>query len=108
MEPGESGVRVNCVLPDFIPTPMISLARGISINEAESKLDKISEEFMETQPIKRSGSPIDIAKAVLWLASDESSFVNGQTLIIEGGVSVGRMWSDYIKAIQVLERALGL
>jgi NAD(P)-dependent dehydrogenase (short-subunit alcohol dehydrogenase family) len=108
MELGELGVRVNCVLPGFIPTPMIAMARGVPVHEADSKLPVITDAFMKAQPIKRSGSPIDIAKAALWLASDDSSFVNGQALIVDGGVSGGRMWSDYMQAVNQLEKTLRL
>lgn len=108
MELGESGIRVNCVLPGFIPTPMIAMARGVPVEEADSKLPVIEEAFKEAQPIRRSGSPDDIAKAVLWLASDDSSFVNGHALVVDGGVTGGRMWSDYMVAIEGLEKKLGL
>jgi len=108
MELGEQNIRVNCVLPGFIPTPMIAMARGVPIEEADSKLPVITEAFKEAQPIKRSGSVDDIAKAVLWLASDDSSFVNGHALVVDGGVTGGRMWSDYMTAIDGLEKTLGL
>ena len=108
MELGESNIRVNCVLPGFIPTPMIAMARGVPIEEADSKVPVIEEAFKEAQPIKRSGSVDDIAKAALWLASDDSSFVNGQTLVVDGGVTGGRMWSDYMVSIEGLEKKLGL
>jgi NAD(P)-dependent dehydrogenase (short-subunit alcohol dehydrogenase family) len=104
MELGESNIRVNCVLPGFIPTPMIALARGVPVEEADSKLPVIK----EAQPIKRSGSVEDIAKAALWLASDDSSFVNGHALVVDGGVTGGRMWGDYIRAVEGLEKSLGL
>jgi NAD(P)-dependent dehydrogenase (short-subunit alcohol dehydrogenase family) len=108
MELGESNIRVNCVLPGFIPTPMIALARGVPVEEADSKIPVIEDAFREAQPIKRPGSPTDIAKAALWLASDDSSFVNGQALVVDGGVTGGRMWSDYLLAIEGLEKTLGL
>ena len=108
MELGEDNVRVNCILPGFIPTPMIAHARGVPIGEADAKLEDITESFREAQPLRRPGHPDDIAKAALWLASDESSFVNGHALAVDGGVSGGRMWSDYQKAIEGLERKLGL
>jgi NAD(P)-dependent dehydrogenase (short-subunit alcohol dehydrogenase family) len=108
MELGEDNVRVNCVLPGFIPTPMIARARGVPLGEADGKLGVITEAFSEAQPIRRPGHPDDIAKAVLWLASDDSSFVNGHALVVDGGVSGGRTWSDYQLAIEGLEKKLGL
>jgi len=108
MELGEANVRVNCILPGFIPTPMIALARGVPPGEADGKLGVITESFREAQPIRRPGRPDDIAKAALWLASDDSGFVNGHALVVDGGVSGGRMWSDYQEAIEGLERKLGL
>jgi NAD(P)-dependent dehydrogenase (short-subunit alcohol dehydrogenase family) len=108
MELGEDNVRVNCVLPGFIPTPMIARARGVPLGEADGKLGVITDAFREAQPLRRPGHPDDVAKAVLWLASDDSSFVNGHALVVDGGVSGGRMWSDYQHAIEGLERKLGL
>src|SRR5438128_2634313 len=46
------------------------------------------------QPIRRPGLPEDIAHAALWLASDESSFVNGHALVVDGGLTGGRLWSE--------------
>jgi NAD(P)-dependent dehydrogenase (short-subunit alcohol dehydrogenase family) len=108
MELGESGVRVNCICPGFIPTPMIGRARGLPIAEADGKLEEIRESFTNAQPLRRPGDPSDIAKAALWLASDDSSFVNGHPLVVDGGVTGGRTWSDYQKAIDSLKKTLGL
>jgi len=108
MELGEDGVRVNCILPGFIPTPMIAHARGVPTGEADGKLDAIKEAFRDAQPIRRPGRPDDVAKAALWLASDDSGFVNGHALVVDGGVSGGRTWSDYQDAIEGLERKLDL
>lgn len=108
MELGEANIRVNCVLPGVIPTPMIAIARGVPADEAESKLGVIKKAFTGAQPIQRSGSVDDVAKAVLWLASDDSSFVNGQTIIIDGGVTGGRKWGDYMKDLEELGEKLGV
>lgn len=108
MELGESGVRVNCICPGFIPTPMIGRARGLSIDEADRKLDTIRKSFTMAQPLRRPGDPTDIAEAALWLASDDSSFINGHALVVDGGVTGGRMWSDYQGAIAGLREALSL
>ena len=106
MELGESGVRVNCVLPGFIPTPMIGLAGGLTQEEAEAKLGTVSEAFRGAQPIEGPGTPMDVARAALWLASDDSRFVNGHALVVDGGVTGGRTWSAYMESIEDLRSRL--
>ncbi len=108
MELGESGVRVNCICPGFIATPLIGRARGLSQQEADKMVGEIEAAFENAQPIRRPGLPLDIAKAALWLASDESSFVNGHSLVVDGGVVGGRSWSNYQAAIAELKARLGL
>lgn len=108
MELGESGVRVNCICPGFIATPLIGRARGLSQQDADKMVGEVEAAFENAQPIRRPGLPLDIARAALWLASDESSFVNGHALVIDGGVVGGRSWSDYQAAIAKLKTRLGL
>lgn len=71
-----NGVRVNSVHPGFIETAMT--AQRFSDNAARDWM-------IERTPIGRSGVPEDIANGVLYLASDESSFVTGAELVIDGG-----------------------
>ena len=52
--------------------------------------------------IGRSGFPADIANAALWLASSESSFVTGHALVVDGGLSTGRRWSQMNEAYESL------
>ena len=63
--------------------------------------------FAKGQPIRRAGLPEDIANAALWLASDESSFVTGHALVVDGGVSAGQMWTQQMRWIDMIESALG-
>ncbi|MDO3680801.1 3-oxoacyl-[acyl-carrier-protein] reductase [Paenibacillus ehimensis] len=69
------GITVNCVAPGFIETDMT---------------DKLSEDqrsqLMTQIPLARLGQPEDIAKAVVFLASDDSSYMTGQTLHVDGGM----------------------
>jgi NAD(P)-dependent dehydrogenase (short-subunit alcohol dehydrogenase family) len=58
------------------------------------------------QPIRRAGLPEDIARAALWLASDDSSFVNGHNLIVDGGLSNGRGWTEFQVDMGPLTEAL--
>ncbi len=78
LELAKSGVRVNCVAPGPIVTPMLDRASGGN----HSVLKDIV-------PMARLGETHEISGAVLWLASDEASFVTGQSLIIDGGIVAG-------------------
>jgi NAD(P)-dependent dehydrogenase (short-subunit alcohol dehydrogenase family) len=70
---GPSGVRVNTVHPGYMP-PMLNATN------AGERADKIA-----TTPLRRIGKPIEVAYGVLFLASDEASFVTGTELVIDGG-----------------------
>ncbi len=73
------GIRVNCICPGGVLTPLV-FARRPGVAESE-----IAEQFANANPMRRAGLPIDIAHAALWLASDESTFVTGQTVTVDGG-----------------------
>lgn len=106
MELGEAGIRVNCVSPGYIPTPMIGIARSLTREQAEAKLHIIEDAFRDAQPLRGPIMPKDIARAALFLASDDSRFVTGQNLVVDGGVTGGKMWRDYQKGTNNLKEAL--
>lgn len=85
LEFGNYGVRVNCVNPGFIATPLAAGRPGAS----EQTLDKMRDAMAQGEVMGRIGNPEEIADAVLWLASDESSFVNGHALVVDGGRMAG-------------------
>lgn len=93
MELGESGVRVNSISPGAIATGIIAKALGLSVEEAEKMPAVMREVYKSAQPIPRAGVPDDIAHAAVFLASDESSFINGHDLVIDGAITGGRNWS---------------
>jgi len=76
VEFGPKNIRVNCICPGAIDTPMIA--------PVVEPLKKSGRLFM-TSPIRRLGTPEDIANCALFLASDESSFVTGATIVVDGG-----------------------
>jgi NAD(P)-dependent dehydrogenase (short-subunit alcohol dehydrogenase family) len=108
MELGESGVRVNCICPGGIATPIFGSALGLAGPAADRVAELMKTLLATRQPIQRAGLPDDIARAALWLASEESSFVNGHALIVDGGLTGGRMWSVVQEQRRQLRTALGL
>ena len=86
LEGAEYGVTSNCVNPAYVRTPLVEgqiadQARIHGISEAE-----VVERVMLTEPaIKRLLEPDEVADAVLWLCSDAAAFVNGTSLVLDGG-----------------------
>jgi NAD(P)-dependent dehydrogenase (short-subunit alcohol dehydrogenase family) len=76
-----SNVRVNCICPGLIETGMTQpIFDGARARGNEDKIGQLN-------PLTRGGVPIEIANAGLFLASDESSYVNGQAIVVDGGLS---------------------
>jgi NAD(P)-dependent dehydrogenase (short-subunit alcohol dehydrogenase family) len=75
------GIRVNVVSPGPIDTPLLGRTPGISAEQAR----QIREQVAQSNPMKRWGSAQEAARLVLFLASDEASFVTGTDTIIDGG-----------------------
>ena len=80
VELATENIRVNCVHPGAIETPMVQELLG---DDQEGRREMIAR-----HPIGRVGEPEEVATGVLFLASDESSFVTGATLVIDGGNTV--------------------
>jgi NAD(P)-dependent dehydrogenase (short-subunit alcohol dehydrogenase family) len=83
----KDGIRVNSVHPGIIETPIwLSITgMGQAGTNAPPDLDAMSQTAV---PLGVKGLPLDIANGVLWLASDESRYVTGEELVIDGGLSV--------------------
>lgn len=79
IEYAKRGIRVNAVCPSYTNTDMVQrmLERNPGLREA----------LVNASPMKRMGEPEEIGLAVAWLCSDESSFVNGQGLALDGGLT---------------------
>lgn len=102
IELAESGIRVNAVCPGNIETPIHTGARDERWKE---RIAKIRTELVDEQPMHRMGLPEEIAAAVLWLASDESSYVTGHALAVDGGLMAGRLWRKQPLFLRELHRA---
>lgn len=78
LEYAESGVRVNAVTPGFIKTPL--LEEGGITSDPE-----VLEQIESRHAMNRLGTPEEVANAVIWLSSDEASFVTGEAFAVDGG-----------------------
>lgn len=74
---GPYGIRANSILPGFIDTPLNWV-----------KDEEVRGRILQRIPLRRAGSPEDVAKVALFLASDLSSYVNGESIIVDGGFTI--------------------
>jgi NAD(P)-dependent dehydrogenase (short-subunit alcohol dehydrogenase family) len=107
MELGESGIRVNSISPGAIATGIIGKALGLPIDAAEKTSDMMLEVYKTAQPIQRAGITDDIAHAAVFFASDESSFINGHDLVVDGAITGGRNWTAQQQGYVALRKAFG-
>jgi NAD(P)-dependent dehydrogenase (short-subunit alcohol dehydrogenase family) len=80
LENARKNIRINAVCPGFIHTPMLE--------EPWAYNTKIKDSTLSMVPMKRFGKPEEIAGAVLWMCSDEASFMTGKEMVISGGQTV--------------------
>jgi NAD(P)-dependent dehydrogenase (short-subunit alcohol dehydrogenase family) len=78
LEYATEGIRVNAICPGFIDTPLLTKAH---INQNP----QVRQHIIDLHPMKRLGKPEEIAKGFIFLASDDSTFISGTTLEIDGG-----------------------
>lgn len=83
-------VRVNAICPGGIMTPIFLGEQRLKSGANESLEQVLRPVFSQIQPIPRAGEPVDIANTALFLASDESTFITGQSLVVDGGLTMGR------------------
>jgi dihydroanticapsin dehydrogenase len=76
------GLRANCVCPGVIDTPLTDL-----FLDAADERDALRAEYEQVAPLGRMGTAREVANCVLFLASDESSFVTGSALLVDGGTT---------------------
>jgi len=94
LELAEFGIRVNCICPGAIVTPLYGKHAGLNEDESERTISALRDLLKDAQPLNRAGLPEDIANVAFWLASEESSFMTGQAIVVDGGLSLGPGWKQ--------------
>ncbi len=80
---GHLGIRVNCLCPGLIETPLTEILKT-------PELDAVRQRFVEGHALRRPGQPEEVASAALFLVSEDASFVSGAALTVDGGYTAGR------------------
>lgn len=85
----QQGIRVNAVQPGFINTNIFTRSLDMQPDMERQAKAAIAQMSASAQPVARGGQARDIAEAVAYLASDAASFVNGQSIVVDGGLTLG-------------------
>ena len=90
------GIRVNAVQPGFINTNIFVASLDCPPDKRDIANAIIAEASRQAQPVARGGQPLDIARAVAFLASEDAGFMTGASLLVDGGLTVGprHAWDD--------------
>jgi NAD(P)-dependent dehydrogenase (short-subunit alcohol dehydrogenase family) len=84
-------LRVNCIAPGNIPTTLVATAATEKSPEELARFEHaIREQMRADRPLKREGTPADIAEAALYLAGERSRYVTGTVLPVDGGTVAGK------------------
>lgn len=89
MELSEFGIRVNTISPGAIMTPIFAKQFGVPPEKEDEVTAVLAQVMGNFLPAGRSGRGEDIANAAIFLASDESTFITGQDLVVDGGLTGG-------------------
>ena len=108
MELGPFSIRVNSICPGGIATPIFAgqLAQSGGNEDYAAAVRPL---LKQMQPVPRTGEPEDIANAACFLASDEASFITGQALVVDGGLTAGN-WvpPGETSALEAMTQAFGI
>lgn len=98
VELGPARIRVNCIAPDFVPTEGMARLTSAAAPSDPARPDVPDPGDLLTIPLGRKGTPEDIGNAVLFLASEMSSYITGTTLHPDGGALAASGWMNWPQA----------
>ncbi|MFO1082745.1 MAG: SDR family oxidoreductase [Reyranellaceae bacterium] len=108
MQLGERNVRCNSISPGGIATGIFAKALGLAPDKADAYAEAMKGAMAKNQPIPRAGTTDDIARAAVFLASDDSTFINGHDLVVDGGLVGGKMWTPHQEGVRAMRKAFGV
>lgn len=104
LELAERGIRVNAICPGGTATFIWAPVYAEMPPDVSERTPEIVEPWLAAgAPLGRAGFPVDIANAAVWLASSESSFVTGHALVVDGGLTAGKRWSEGLRGFDELK-----
>lgn len=86
-EVAAEGIRVNAIAPGITRTPIMPRSFGVPLEDGDEFLDFLDDRAGKTQPLGRMGRAEEMAQAILWLASDRSTYITGHVLPVTGGAT---------------------
>ena len=106
LELGPFGIRVNCICPGGVVTSIFGRGLGLEQDATEATYDGLADAFKNLQAIPWACMPEDIAKAAIYLASDDSSYVNGAAIHVDGAIADGFTGNE--EMLEQLAKVLGV
>jgi NAD(P)-dependent dehydrogenase (short-subunit alcohol dehydrogenase family) len=100
-------IRVNAICPGLIATSIFGASIGLPREVADQMAARVAENAAKAQPVPKAGLPDDIARAALYLASDDAAFVSGTHLVVDGGITVGGRHAWDTSAVSPFATILG-
>ncbi|GAA4643047.1 glucose 1-dehydrogenase [Pontixanthobacter gangjinensis] len=105
-------IRVNAIQPGFINTNIFTTALELTGEQEAMGKAAIAHMSASAQPVSRGGQSEDIANAMAFLASEEASFINGTSIVVDGGITIGPKYSwdpdepDMFEALRAMAEAI--
>jgi NAD(P)-dependent dehydrogenase (short-subunit alcohol dehydrogenase family) len=104
---GEYGIRVNAIAPGHIPTSLNHFPElGLSMERVVALQKALEPVWMTNQPLKRQGSPRDVANTALFLASERSAQISGQVIAVDGAITAGDPTNLHAMLVEAREKFL--
>lgn len=101
-------IRINAVVPGFIATNIFGAMMNAPAEQRQAIVQAVADRSGRANPLGRSGRPIDIAQAVVYLASDAASFITGTHITVDGGLTIGPRHSWDLDSPGPMTEVLGM